>query len=190
MVLWGRPVYGKDLALYWAWQVITHIKMGGVPGDHNLQMVFIANMIGVDVSKLATKEYQFILKPVSEVITRYMISLMEPEPEIVPARFQPMDWAWHMKERCPVLILGWDKDYCKFLMPMKARKDKHYAISYWVGDGPADAPAQGGQIYCLFVELDEEPDYLIPLHLEIKTKYDDQEHWPGWEKPHGMDVRF
>ena len=190
-VLWGRPHYGKDLALYWAWQAITHIKIGGVPSDHNHQMVFIANMIDADVKEIGTEKYKFIVKPVREVITRYMISLMEPEPEIVPARFQPMDWAWHMKEWCPVLILGWDKDYCKFLMPVKD-KNNNYAISMSVGSGPFAAPHSFGDIKCIMIELPHEPKYLIPLHLEMNKRKpeSDRSEWPGWENPHQMDVRF
>ena len=190
MLLWGRPHYGKDLALYWAWQAIMRLKKGGEPvSSYNLRMVFIANLLKVEVEEIVTEKYHFLLEPVRETITRYLDSLMEPE--IVPARFQPMDWAWHMKDWCPVLILGWDEDYCKFLQPIRDKK-KLYSISIAVGEGPLDEPYNIGAIQCVLVELDHEPKYLIPLHLEMKKREpeSDRGEWPGWEEPHGMDVQF
>ncbi len=166
-MLWGKPDKGEDRALYYAYKAMSLIGFThDYPTSENAKKVFIASLLDIEIGEIKSGLQQPLAKILNEVITRYMISkLLEPNPDESP-RFNSGDWAWHENDERPVLVLVWDSNFCKILVPHRNKK-RQYCVEVGMLDGPSFSSPKGADatavMACEVREYDHEPAFIVPL---------------------------
>lgn len=164
-VLWGKPDKGEDKALYYAYMAMSLISLShDYPTSENAKEVFIATLLDVNIKELQSR-HRPLVQILEEVISRFMVSKLL-EPDNYAPRFESGAWAWHVNDERPVLVLAWDRTFCKLLVPHRNKKGQ-YCTEIGMLEGPVFSSPKGDKatatMACEVREYDYEPDFIVPL---------------------------